>query len=98
MSNFKILKQHYANKVSEGLVIVEVDGKKAVTVRDFYRQVAKPLQFPEYFGENLDALFDMLCDLSWMDDFRAIHVVIKSYDDFLSKEDKHTTLPPSGAI
>jgi RNAse (barnase) inhibitor barstar len=90
MSNFKILKHAYSHKPSEGLVIVEIDGKKSATTRDFFRQIAKPLYFPEYFGENLDALFDLLCDLSWMDDFKTIHFVLKSYDEFLSKEDKNT--------
>ncbi|MEU4670901.1 barstar family protein [Amycolatopsis sp. NPDC023774] len=28
--------------------------------------IAKAMSFPDYFGRNLDALYDMLTDLSWL--------------------------------
>jgi RNAse (barnase) inhibitor barstar len=34
--------------------------------------IAKELRFPAYFGQNWSALFDCLCDLSWLDKRRVI--------------------------
>jgi RNAse (barnase) inhibitor barstar len=41
-----------------------LDGRKARTLRSFYAQISTLLSFPDYFGKNLDALYDCLCDLS----------------------------------
>ena len=30
---------------------------------DFHRYIKEALQFPDYYGENLDALFDCLMDI-----------------------------------
>jgi Barstar (barnase inhibitor) len=43
-----------------------IRGWKSTTVLDFYNEMAAALQFPEYFGENWDALYDSLCDLPWL--------------------------------
>ena len=43
--------------------VAEIDGKKARTLRGFYPRIAKILLFPDYFGKNLDALFDCLTSL-----------------------------------
>ena len=53
-----------------------------------YNQIQKGLKLPTYFGKNLDALYDCLCDFSWLD-AREIHVVMRDYDAFLSKEPKN---------
>ncbi|WP_448096863.1 barstar family protein [Luteibacter yeojuensis] len=45
-------------------------------IRSVYRVVAKALEFPDYFGENLDALYDCLTDLSWLE--AAAYVVVLS--------------------
>ena len=89
MSNFKILKAPYEPKSRDAeMVIAYVDGVKAETMLDFYQQIQKGLKLPAYFGKNLDALYDCLCDFSWLD-AREIHIVLRSYDDFLSKEPKN---------
>jgi RNAse (barnase) inhibitor barstar len=33
---------------------------------DFYDELAAALQFPDYFGQNWDAVNDCLCDLDWV--------------------------------
>lgn len=65
----------------------EIDGSKCRTLRAFYPRIAKALVFPDYFGKNLDALFDALCDLSGIDQsFKDIKLTIIHADQFLSKE------------
>ncbi|MBL7818438.1 MAG: barstar family protein [Saprospiraceae bacterium] len=89
MSNFKILKAPYEPKNRDAeLVIAQVDCAKAETMPDFFQQLQKGLKFPAYFGKNLDALFDCLCDFSWLD-AREVHIVLRGYDQFLSKEPKN---------
>ncbi len=89
MSNFKILKAAYEPKTREAdMVIAYIEGSKAETLLDFYQQIQKGLKLPTYFGKNLDALFDCLCDFSWLD-AREIHIVLRGYDQFLSKEPKN---------
>lgn len=34
--------------------------------------LSEELQFPDYFGRNWDALYDLLCDLSWIDVKRVV--------------------------
>ena len=90
MSNFKILKAPYDTHKKRDLdtIIAVIDGDDAATVNDFYSQIQKGLKFPTYFGKNLDALYDCLCDFSWLDT-REVHVVLRSYDAFLAKEPKN---------
>ena len=69
MSNFKILKAPYDAQKKRDLdtVVAVIDCADAATVNDFYSQIQKGLKFPTYFGKNLDALYDCLCDFSWLD-------------------------------
>lgn len=89
MSNFKILKAPYEPKTREADVIIAyIDGAKAETMLDFYQQIQKGLKLPAYFGKNLDALYDCLCDFSWLD-VREIHIILRNYDLFLAQEPKN---------
>jgi RNAse (barnase) inhibitor barstar len=85
MSNFKILKGSYIQKRDVETVVAILDGEKAATLNDMYRQLTKQLKLPSYFGKNLDALFDCLCDFSWLD-AKEIHIVLREYDAFLNSE------------
>lgn len=64
--------------------IAHIDGKNAVTLRQFYEQIADVLEFP-HFGFNLDALNDALNDLQWLEDVRII-LYISNTNDLISKE------------
>lgn len=65
--------------------VAEIDGAKALTLRGFYPKIAKTLLFPDYFGKNLDALFDCLCSLDVVGK-PSVVVVIHQASLFLSKE------------
>ena len=52
-----------------------LDFKKFMTPGEAHEYIAKKLGFPEYYGKNLDALYDCLTDIT--DDVR---IEIKNYD------------------
>jgi hypothetical protein len=48
--------------------------------------IAKALDFPDWFGQNLDALYDSLTDLSWLpEDDEYVLVVPANLDPSVSK-------------
>ncbi len=49
-----------------GLRFFHIDGSGVTNTRGFLQLMKVALQFPAHFGNNLDALLDMLRDLSWL--------------------------------
>jgi RNAse (barnase) inhibitor barstar len=70
---------------SPEVFVAEIDGNKTHTLRSFYPRIAKTLLFPDYFGKNLDALFDCLCSLEVVGRNHVV-IIIHHPDVFLSKE------------
>ncbi|MFC7613657.1 barstar family protein [Actinokineospora soli] len=62
-----------------------VDGSAVRSRSDFYEAVAAALEFPEWFGHNLDALYDCLTDLSWLPP--GEHVLVWARPDVLAQID-----------
>jgi ribonuclease inhibitor len=53
---------------------IRLPGKSISSLDEFYGEIAKKLRFPEHFGRNLDALWDVLTtdikgpvELAWED-------------------------------
>lgn len=65
--------------------VAEIDGAKAQTLRSFYPRIAKVMLFPDYFGKNLDALYDCLCSLEVTGRAEVV-LLIRNFPQFLSKE------------
>ena len=84
-SNFKLLKENHIGKSDKSVIVAVIDGKTVATMTDFYTLIGKQLHLPTYFGKNLDAFFDCLCDFSWLD-VNHVQIVLRNYDDFLVKE------------
>ena len=59
-------------------------GKRCKTRAGFFREISAAMQFPDYFGENWDALEECLRDLNEWLSFQAIVVVIDDYDRLFS--------------
>ena len=64
--------------------IAHIDGKKALTLRQFYEQIGDLLEIPD-FGFTLDALNDSLNDLQWLEDERIV-LYFTNTSDLISKE------------
>ena len=61
--------------------VVVINGHKIHTLSQLYIYLARRLKFPDYFGHNLDALVDCLCDLE-----EVVEIKIWHKDWFLSEE------------
>lgn len=57
--------------LSRDATVVSVPSSVA-TKGDLLGLLAGKLQFPETFGGNWDALFDCLCDLSWVKTYEVV--------------------------
>ncbi|MCT2586747.1 barstar family protein [Actinophytocola sp. S1-96] len=62
-----------------------IDGTSIRTKAEFMTAVAEALSFPDWFGNNLDALSDCLRDLSWLPD--GEHVLVWSAPEVLREAD-----------
>jgi hypothetical protein len=71
----------------ENTFIAFLNGKSCRTKTGFYHTVAKAMNFPDFFAENLDSLDELLCDLSWISE-PNVALVIFYYDEFLQDDKK----------
>jgi ribonuclease inhibitor len=44
----------------ENINAIEIDFKEIKNNADFYKQLKSKIELPDYFGNNLDALYDVL--------------------------------------
>lgn len=68
---------------SANLFILE--GKNMKTRSDLFSEIAKVLYFPNYFGNNWNALDDCLQDLDWIHS-NSIKVLIRDFDKVLLED------------
>lgn len=54
---------------------IELDFKELFTPRQIHEYIAEKLDFPDYYGKNLDALYDCLTDIC-----EDTEVSIRNYD------------------
>lgn len=70
-----------------------ITGDSATAVME---SIAGALEFPDYFGHNLDALYDCLTDLSWLAD--GEHVVVWSKPKALREADPQSYSAIAGVL
>jgi RNAse (barnase) inhibitor barstar len=52
--------------LSKGDAVFPLDGAKITSKDELLRQLAQAMEFPNYFGNNWDALEECLRDLQWL--------------------------------
>ncbi len=75
-----------------GWRIARIDGKEAPSIKTFYNKIAEALDFPDYFGFNLDSLDEMLNDLQWIKEEKIV-IFINNSADWLVREKTNERLP-----
>jgi len=51
-----------------------LDGRTVQSQEELHKALAEKLRFPEWYGKNLDALFDCLTDLHEETTLRILHI------------------------
>ena len=85
MANFVFIPSEASLNQYADFRVASIDGLQAQTLKSFYEQIAKELEFPDYFGHNLDSLDELLNDFDWLDDDK-IALYIANADHFLAGE------------
>jgi RNAse (barnase) inhibitor barstar len=70
---------------------IELDGALFPNLHKLYIKLNKELLFGGDFGNNLDALFDSMTDLSWLKE-KKFQLVFKNSEQFLSDEEDDTVI------
>jgi hypothetical protein len=70
---------------------MKLDGAQFPTLAKLYLVLNKELQFGGTFGNNLDALFDSMTDLSWRTE-KKFRFFFTNSEDFLIDEDDDTLI------
>lgn len=52
-------------------MIIELDGNELTTKKKFHDFLKQNISLPDYYGNNLDALWDLLCSYS-----EKLHIVL----------------------
>jgi RNAse (barnase) inhibitor barstar len=70
---------------SRGAVPHVVDGSALHSTDEALAAIGDALDFPPWYGRNLDALYDCLTDLSWLPP--GLHVLVWSHHQTLAEHD-----------
>ena len=68
-----------------GLAFLALDGKTVHDKDQFLKQAAAALHFPNYFGNNWDALADCLTDMEWHEADGFV-ILYDNFDTFAENE------------
>jgi len=72
-------------ETDETRLVILFEGDKYPDIQSVYDKIAEVFDATDYFGYNLDALYDVLCDLSAIRQTR-IDIMITGFECFLEKE------------
>jgi RNAse (barnase) inhibitor barstar len=72
MNNFSFIQSLSEYTDENGFVAILEAGLR--TQHDLFKEISQKLNFPSYFGYNMDALSDCLRDLSWICNYKVVIV------------------------
>lgn len=76
---------------SSSALHVELDSQLFPTLNKLYIKLNKELLFGGDFGNNLDALFDSMTDLSWLKE-KKFRLIFRNSESLLKDEDEDTII------
>ena len=88
MKNLQLLSK---DALPEGYDLVYIDASTTPTLRAFYEVLAETLEFPDYFGFNLDSFDELINDLSWIEN-EKLFLYFTHSELFLEKERNETKI------
>lgn len=65
-----------------------IEGKNCIEIDGFYDEISRAFRFPDYFGRNLDALYDCLTELHGTEENYLL--TITDFEYFLAEESEET--------
>jgi len=77
--------------IPDGFVLHLVRGAKCRTAVALFREFARALKFPDYFGHNWDALEECLADLEWLPAKGYVLAVTEAEQVLIKAEDDYST-------
>ncbi len=77
--------------ISSSTLRLELDGAQFPNLHKLYIKLNKELAFGGDFGNNLDALFDSMTDLSWLKE-KKFNIIFKNSEQLLIDEDDNTII------
>lgn len=79
---YKIKTNYYTE---HNIRYVFINGSACTQIAGVYKTLQQQLSIPDYFGNNLDALEEVLSDLEWIPEAK-IKIIIANHADLLSKD------------
>lgn len=76
-----------SNVYGHDYYVGEIDGTKCQTLKSFLTEIAIAFNFPSYYGNNINAFWDCIGDLSWIEE-KQYALVIRNVHNFLKSEDE----------
>lgn len=74
---------------SRGYKVYTIDCKEWNSLEDFHQSVSLNLEFPSYYGRNMDAFSDSICELKF-GNHTGILIVLLHYNLFVEKFPKQS--------
>jgi RNAse (barnase) inhibitor barstar len=74
-----------ASGTLSGWYVATVDGQQATTLKAFFEQIARALNFPEDFDNNLESFDEMINDLAWIEE-EKVAIYIRNTNEWLARE------------
>ncbi|TAF00430.1 MAG: barnase inhibitor [Runella slithyformis] len=91
MPNFIVFNSESDLTAFKSYHLARIDGAQSATLKDFFAQIEKELQLPDYFSHNLDSLDELLNDLERKKK-PDVALVVSRFEQFLANEKKKTKL------
>ncbi|ALA60981.1 barstar family protein [Nitrospira moscoviensis] len=79
-------------KPPAGFALRRIEGKKCATPAGVFKEFARALDFPDYFGHNWDALEECLADLEWLPAKGYVVLITDAHHVIPDDEEEYETL------